>query len=1071
MIPSLWKRLLETASVAILCGAAWMLSPATHAQQYDPTKMQGLEWRLVGPFRGGRALTGTGIPGNPNIYYFGAVSGGVWKTTDAGLTWKPVFDHEPISSVGSIAVADSDPNVIYVGSGEACIRGDISYGDGVYKSLDGGKTWTNIGLRDTRHIGAVIVDPRNPDIVFVAALGHVYGPNHERGVFRTMDGGRTWVNVLFKDDKTGAIDIVFDPRNPHVLFAAMWEANRTAWGLTSGGPGSGLYKSTDDGTTWKQLEGNGLPTGVLGRIGVSVSGGDSNRVYALIEAEKGGLYRSDDGGENWQLVNADHRFRQRAWYFTHVFADPKSPGTVYILNTGLFRSTDGGKSFDRVRSPHGDNHGLWIDPENPDRMINTNDGGATITTDGGKTWSSQDNQPTAQFYHVAADTRFPYYIYGAQQDNSTVAIASDTPHHGIGRQDWYDVGGGESGYVVPDPTDPDIVYAGSYFGYLTRFDKRTEQAQVITPWPDDPDGHAAAGLKYRNTWTTPIVVSHYDPNVLYYATQMVLKSADGGLSWKEISPDLSRNDKSKQQSSGGPITKDNASVEFYDLVFTIAESPVQKDLIWAGTDDGLIHVTRDGGKHWTNVTPQDMPQWGLVSLIEASATDAGTAYAAVDCHKLDDLKPYIFKTNDFGKSWAKITAGIPDGAFVHAVRPDPVRKGLLYAGTELGVYVSFDDGANWHPLQFNLPVTPVHDLIIKNDDLVIATHGRAFWILDDISPLREIGATSAPARAVSAPILYKPRAAVRFRGEAATPKLERVVMGTTAPRGASLYYWLPSPPKEGEEITLQVLDNSGTVIRKYSNLKSGEKSTVPAEFDEAEQNAEAERLPAKDGLNRFVWDLRYEKPRNIPGIVYDEGDPIGAMALPGTYTLQLTVAGASYDAPLEVVADPRVKVSVADLTKQFELVSHLGDLLNQDLTDVREIRDVRQQLQALRKRLGSNESAKPVLDAADALDKEIKAIEDELIQSKATASEDMLNYPDELNSKLGYLQNVVDSGSDAAPTSQDYEVAAEYQQSLDDLTTRWSELKAKDLVALNALMRQTKIAPIGVSAADDKESQ
>jgi photosystem II stability/assembly factor-like uncharacterized protein len=1060
-----WNKIFQYLGRAVVILASLAGACAVSAQQFDPSLMKGLEWRQVGPFRGGRALAVTGIPGNATTFYFGAASGGVWKTTNAGITWQPIFDHQTVSSIGGLAVAESDPNVIYAGTGEACIRGNISYGDGVYKSLDAGSAWTDVSLRDTRHIGAVIVDPRNADIVFVAALGHAYGPNAERGIFRSTDGGKNWEKVLYTNDKTGAIDVVFDPHNSHILYAALWEASRTPWSLTSGGPGSGLYKSIDGGSTWKRLEGHGLPSGVLGRIGVSVSGGDAKRVYALIEAEKGGLYRSDDGGESWQLVNEEHRFRQRAWYFTHVYADPVNENTVYVLNTGMFRSTDGGKTFERVRAPHGDHHDLWIDPENPNRMINANDGGATISIDGGKTWSTQHNQPTAQFYHVAADSRFPYYIYGAQQDSGTVAIPSDTPHFGIEEADWYDVGGGESGYVVPDPADPNIVYAGSYFGYLTRWDKRTEQAQSIAPWPIDPDGHAASELKYRNTWTTPIVFSPHDPKVLYFATQMVLESTDDGMSWKEISPDLSRNDKSKQQSSGGPITKDNASVEYYGLVFTIAESPVQKGLIWAGTDDGLIHLTRDAGSNWANVTPKGLPDWCMVSLIEASPNNAATAYAGVDCHKLDNFEPYIFKTHDFGKSWTRTNKGIPSGAYVHAVRQDPALEGLLYAGTETGIYVSFDDGENWKSLQLNLPPAPVHDLVVKNDDLIVATHGRAFWILDDISPLRQIASTSWDGASAA---LFKPRAAVRFRGSSQPPERALALIGNTAPRGATIYYWLPAAPKEKEEIKLEILDSSSKTVRKYSNLKAGEGTGVEAEFDEGEKDEESQRLPAKAGLNRFTWDLRYQKPSEVPGAVYDEGDPVGALALAGGYTVRLQVAGKTFKEALDVVPDPRVKTSPGDLEKQFAFVSKIGDLLQEQNRSILEIRQLREQIKLLHKRLGSDAPAKPVLEAADALDKKITAVEEQMTQTKASASEDLLNYPVEMNSRLSYLQNYADS-ADTPPTAQALVLEAELDRDARDLTAKWQEIKGKDLVALNELMDKMKIAPIGVGSP--KEAQ
>ncbi|HZE88235.1 MAG TPA: glycosyl hydrolase, partial [Verrucomicrobiae bacterium] len=724
-----------------------LVSPGA-AVQIGDEMFKGMKWRLVGPHRGGRVVAVAGVPGEPDTYYFGGVAGGVWRTVDGGQNWIPLTDKEPFSNVGAIAIADSNPNVLYVGTGEGCIRGNVTYGDGIYRSVDGGRTWKNVGLRDTRQIGAVIVDPRDADVAYVAALGHAFGPNAERGVFKTTDGGKSWQKILYKDDRTGAIDVVFDPANPSTLFAAMWEVVRNPYSLSSGGPGSGLYRSVDAGATWTRLEGHGLPKGILGRIGVTVSGGDSSRVYALIEAEEGGLYRSDDGGDSWSRVNDDGRFRQRAWYFTHVFADPRNPEAVYILNTGLFRSIDGGKSFSLLPAPHGDHHGLWIDPKNPDRLINGNDGGATISIDGGKNWTTQENQPTAQFYHVVADNEFPYHLYGAQQDNSTVAIASASDDGSIGREDWYPVGAGESGYLAPDPRDADVVYGGTEGGDVTRFDRRTRNAQVVSPVPIDRSGHGAEDFEHRFQWTFPVLLSPHDPDTLYAAGEVLFKSQDRGISWSAISPDLTRNDRSRQKPSGGPLTLDITSVEYYDTIFTVAESPRQKGLIWAGSDDGLVHVTADGGVHWLNVTPKDLPDWSLISLIEASPHDAAKALVAVDRHKLDDIRPYIFRTSDTGKTWTKITAGIPDGAYVRSVREDPVRKGLLFAGTERGVFVSFDDGAAWQPLQLNLPPSPVHDLVVKGDDLAVATHGRAFWILDDIAPLRQLDASTAGHDAV-----------------------------------------------------------------------------------------------------------------------------------------------------------------------------------------------------------------------------------------------------------------------------------------------------------------------------------
>jgi photosystem II stability/assembly factor-like uncharacterized protein len=1017
------------------------------ATKYDETLFKGMKWRSIGPYRGGRVVAVTGVPGDPYTFYFGGVGGGVWRTTDGGLNWKPLFDKEAVSSIGAIAVADSNHNVIYVGTGEACLRGNISYGDGVYKSTDGGRSWTNVGLKDTQHIGAVIIHPRDPDIVLVAAVGHAYGTNSERGVFRTTDGGKTWEKVLYKDEKTGAIDVVFDPNNPNVVFAAMYEVLRTPWSMSSGGPGSGLYRSVDGGATWKHLEGHGLPGGILGRIGVSVSGGDSNRVYALIEAKEGSaLYRSDDGGDSWTKINDDQRLTQRAWYFTHIFADPKSVDTVYMLNTGAFKSSDGGKSISLLPAPHGDHHALWIDPTNPDRMINGNDGGATITVDGGKNWTTQYNQPTAQFYHVATDNQFLYHVYGAQQDNSTVSIASRTDDGYIGRQHWYDVAGGESGYVVPDPRDANVVYAGSGQGLVTRWDKRTMQAQDITTWPVDYSGHGAADMKYRLGWTEPIQISPHDPDVIYTAGEVIFKSTDHGASWTIISPDLTRNDKSKQASSGGPITKDNTSVEYYDTVFTIAESPVQKDLIWAGSDDGLVHITRDGGKSWSNVTPKGMPEWSLVSMIEASPHDAGTAYIALDCHKLDDIKPYIYKTTDFGKSWTKLINGIPDGAYLHAVREDPVQKELLYAGTETGIYVSFDSGADWQPLQLNLPQSPIHDLVIKNDDLVVATHGRAFWILDDITPLRQLS-----DQVVKADIhLYKPP--VMYRTWFAEFYDRHQPVGENPQHGAVISYYFKTAPKG--EVKLEILDSQGTVVRELSSVEKKESETPP---EWPELVPPEEKIPAEAGLNRFGWDLRYEGAHKLPGEVMAEFRSRGPVAPPGSYQVRLTAEGKSFTVPLELKMDPRVNVSVADIQKEFDLELKIRATLS-DLHDtVREIREARMQIKSLQTRL-QDARYKSINDNATALEKKMTPIEEQLLQVNVKSSEANLNFPVLIDEQLHYVAASVEY--DGAPTKQQYDAYESLSQQTTPLVAQWKSMRSTDLVALNDMMKTQNVPAI-----------
>ena len=1032
----------------------------------------GLTWRLVGPYRGGRVLAVTGVIGDPHTYYFGGVAGGVWKSTDGGLGWRPMTDKskDMSPSIGAIAVAPSDSNVVYAATGEACIRGDIIGGNGVYKSIDAGKTWSYIGLRDTHAIGRMIVHPKNPDIVLVAALGHPFGPNPDRGIYRTTDGGKNWTKVLYKDENTGGIDLSFDPGNANVIFAALWQARRYPWDLVSGGPGSGLYRSTDGGSTWKQLTGHGLPDGITGRIGVAVAYG-SNRVWALIENDKGGLFRSDDGGDTWTLVNGDRQYRQRAFYYTHVFADPHAADGVYVLNTGMYRSNDGGKSFRPIRVPHGDNHGLWIDPGDPNRMIESNDGGANVSTNGGATWTTQANQPTAQFYHATADNRFPYWIYGAQQDNSSVGIASAAPG-GIGRPDWYPVGGGESGYIAPDPRDPEIVYAGSYGGEITRYNHHTGEEMNITPWPVNPIGSGAVDQKYRFQWTEPIVFSPHDPHVLYFAAQVLFKTSDEGMHWTVISPDLTRNDKSKEQSAGGPITKDNSGVEVYDTIFSAVESPVQKDLIWAGSDDGLIHITTDGGKNWSNVTPKALPEWGTVSMLEASPYDAGTAYAAVQRHKLDDFGPYIFKTSDFGKSWTSITTGIPTDDYVHAVRMDRKRKGLLYAATEKGVFISFDDGGKWERLETNLPPVPVWDLYVHDNDLIAATHGRAFWILDDLSPLQQY----KPDFAQEDVHLYTPGPAVRaefgggFGGGGD--------VGQNPPSGAVIYYSLKTAIKKPEgkkdnapesagaaaakpasPITVEILDSKGQVIRKYPpKTQAGDEGGGEEGFGRPPERP----IPSEAGLNRFTWDRQYEGSSRVPHSPLWGGNTDGPVAVPGTYQVKLTVQGKSFTAPLEVKPDPRIKSTQADLEKQFDLRLKIRDRVTEAHDAINQIRDIRAQINALNKRLEGQPQAKAVADAGKQLDKKMTEVEEVLIQTKAKSGQDVLNYPIRLNNYLVALGGVVES-ADGAPTQASYDVFDMLSKQLDDQLARWRQILSTDVPAYNDTVQKQSVPAIIVA--------
>jgi photosystem II stability/assembly factor-like uncharacterized protein len=1024
------------------------------SENEDPN-FKGMKYRLVGPFRGGRSLTASGVPGDPTTYYFGGTGGGVFKSTDGALTWNSVFDKEGTSSIGSLAVAVSDPNILYVGTGEACLRGNISQGDGVYKTLDGGKTWKNVGLRDSRAIGKVIINPHDPNIAFVAALGHPYGPNAERGIFRTLDGGKTWDKVLYKDENTGGIDITFDPRNSNILFASLWQVRRAPWYLNSGGPGSGLYRSHDGGTTWKHLEEKGLPKGPYGRIGVAVAA-NSDRLYALIEAAQGGLYRSDDGGDNWQLVNGSHSLIQRPWYYMHIIADPQDPDTVYVMDVDAYRSTDAGRTFNKFKLPHGDNHGLWIDPRNPRRMIGANDGGVTVTLDGGKTWSRQDNQPTAQFYHVIADNRTPYYVYGAQQDNSTVAIATRSDEGAIERSDWYPVGGGEAGYIAPYPPEPNIVYAADYAGLITRYDKRNGQLRNITNQTYLSDAGGAAAVKHRFQWTSPVMISPNDPETLYHAGESLFKTTDGGVHWEAISPDLTRNDKTKQQPSGGPITIDDTGTEYYDTIFALAESPLAKGQIWTGTDDGLIHLTRDGGKTWTNVTPKDLPEWSRVSQIDASPFDAGTAYVAIDRHQNDDMHPYIYKTSDYGKTWTKGAKGIPDNTFVRAVREDPKKRGLLYAGTETGVFVSFNDGTDWRPLQLNLPRVPIHDLIVKNDDLVLATHGRAFWILDDLTPVRQF-TDDVPKQAAH---LYTPAVAYRFHNPEEAPK-QLVVQGQNPPLGAVIDFFVKDVPKG--ETTIEILDAEGQSIRKYSS----QRAKIPDEPLDPDDKKPEKQIKVEAGLNRFVWDLRYENANRIPGYYlweYNSGAR-GPFVVPGKYQVRLTVDGQSQTAPLEVKLDPRVSISSADLEKQFNLLMQIREQLNRVYVAVNQIEDVRAQTEALKKRLPGDEGARALTSSADTLMSKLVAVREPLANLRISANEDSLAYRPGLDGQFAFLGMIVDAGCDCAPTDAALQRFDELKKQADDLVGKWADLQRTDVAAFQRLAADHGILPVAIPAS------
>jgi photosystem II stability/assembly factor-like uncharacterized protein len=1024
--------------------------------------MKELRFRLIGPFRGGRSVAVAGVPSEPEVYYFGATGGGVWKTADAGKSWVPISDGQfKTGSVGAIAVADSDPNTIYVGMGEACVRGNASNGDGVYKSIDGGKTWANVGLEDTYHIGAVRVHPRNPDIVYVAALGHLWGPNPQRGVFRSTDGGKTWKQVLTRGPEAGAADLAMDPGNPRVLYAAFWQVSRKPWRLDSGGPASGLWKSTDGGDTWTDIShAPGLPRGVEGRIGVTVSPANPDRVYAIVEAADGGVFRSDNGGRNWTKVNDQNILRQRAWYYSHIYADPKDANTVYVLNVGIYRSIDGGRTYTALHPPHGDNHDLWIAPDNPLRFIEANDGGATVSTDGGRTWSSLDNQPTAQFYRVALDEDFPYHAYGAQQDNTTVRIATHaTAGGGITDRDWYDVGGGESGWIAPDPTDSEIVYAGSYGNLITRQDHRTGQLRNINPWPDNPMGYGADTLKYRFQWSFPIAFSPHDPRTLYIGANVIMKTTNEGQSWDAISPDLTRNDKSKQLSSGGPITQDNTSIEYYDTVFTLMESPVAKGVIWSGADDGLVQLTRDGGKHWENVTPKEVPEWSQINSIDASPFDAGTAYVAATAYKLDDFRPYLFKTTDYGQTWTKIVSGIPEHDFTRVVKADPNRKGLLVAGTEFGLFISLDDGETWQSFQLNLPVVPITDLAFqkREQELVVATQGRAFYVFDDLPLLYQLtdGVKTATAH------LFRPKDAYRVgggrgfgggRGPAA--------VGENPPAGAVINYWLKDKP--AGEVKLEFLDAAGQVVNTYSS-KETPRPPMPAGEEEGEENpfraAPPARVSAQAGMNRYVWNLRYPDAATFPGLIMWAGGVTGPRVSPGTFTVRLTVDGQTQTQTFAVKKDPRLSTTPEDYAKQLSLARQLCDKLSETNQAVVRIREVRKQLEDYTRR-----EDKRVAEAAKALTDKLTAVEEDLYQTKNRASEDPLNFPIKLNNKLASVLGEVES-SDNPPTAQSYMVYEELATEVNSRLKSLNGLLTTDLAVFNKMMHDQNVPAIQVPAA------
>src|SRR5712664_360935 len=1018
------------------------------AQKIDQRLFQELRWRSIGPFRGGRALAVTGVRGQPEVFYFGAVGGGVWRSNDAGRTCKPVFDSQAIASIGAIAVAPSNPQIIYVGTGEADMRSDIFYGNGMYRSSNGGKTWARIGLEDSRQIARILIDPKDPEKVFVAALGHAYGPNAERGVFYSKDGGKKWKRVLFHDENTGAIDLAFEPGNPKTIFAALLQTRRPPWNIypASKGPGTGLYRSKDGGEHWEQLSGHGLPSEGLGRMGIAFAPSNPRRIYLIADAKEGGLYRSDDGGENWQRISDDKRIWGRGWYFCEVSVDPKDADTVYVPNTGLYRSRDGGKTFAVLKGePGGDDyHQLWIDPDEPQRMILGSDQGAVVTLNGGETWSSWYNQPTGQFYHVATDNRFPYWVYGAQQDSGSAATPSRGNYRSLNFHDWRPMeAGDENGYVAPDPLNPEDVYGG----FVTRQDLRNEQIVQTPPG-------LAQTEKLRRTWTLPLVFSPLDAHVLYFGSQILFRTADGGNSWKAISPDLTREDPGVPSNLDAATAADAPAEKRRGVIYTIAPSSVQAGEIWTGTDDGQIQLTRDEGKTWSNVTPAELTPWSKVTHIEASHFDAGTAYAAVDRHRLEDLHAYLYRTRDFGKTWQQASSGIPEGSFLNCVRQDPTRKGLLYACTERGVYFSFNDGDDWQPLQFNLPMTSVRDLVVHENDLVVATFGRSFWILDDVTPLREMDARVAAADTW----LFRPETAIRMRpgSDQGTPVPMDESLAVNPPEGAVLDYYLRE--KASSPIQLEIFDSEGNLVRRFASnevLRKTNPNDVPIQV---EWIRDPKPLLAEAGMHRFVWDLHYALPKEVRRSFWG---PAGPMAGPGNYTVKLTANGKSSTQPLTIKLDPRVKTPQDALARQFSLASKLAARLGEVSVALQQVGDLRKQIDARKKEASGNAE---LLSAWEELEKKLEAATEAdrdggfgLFGLAAPGKErEPLS---KVVAALTGLLTVVDSsdlgpGADAAIASERWEEAAQ------ETLAEWETFKKEDLASVNALLRKANLKPL-----------
>jgi photosystem II stability/assembly factor-like uncharacterized protein len=1039
-LPAIRKLLLLITPFISIPLLAQERHAANPSEISDSIFFSKIKYRLVGPFRGGRSGAATGSCKNKNTFYFGATGGGVWKTTDGGSNWKNITDKFFGGSIGAVAVAPSDENIIYVGEGENTMRGNVSEGlGGIWRSDDGGRTWKDVGLKDGRHIIRIVVHPRDPNTVWLAVMGHLFGPNKERGVYKTTDGGKTWRQVLFVNDQTGCSDLVMEPGNPTVLYAGMWRALRKPYSMESGGDGSALWKSVDGGDTWTNISAKkGLPKGEWGIVGVAVAPSNPDKVYAIIENKDGGLFMSENGGDSWTLTSSDNNIRQRAWYYSKVFVDPKNENLVYCPNVNFMRSRDGGKTFQSVSTPHGDHHDLWIDPEDGNRMIVADDGGAQISFDGGTNWSPYNNQPTAQIYRVTTDNSFPYRILGAQQDNSTIRIKSRTAGASITEQDWQPTAGAESGYVVADPQDPEVVYGGNYGGYLARLDHRTGENRAINAWPENPMGSGADALKYRFQWNFPIFFSPHNPKKLYTAGNVLFATENDGASWEAISPDLTTNDKSKQASSGGPITKDNTSVEYYCTIFTATESWVEKDLLWTGSDDGIISVSKDGGKNWENVTPKDAPKWIMWNCVDVDPFKKGAAYFVGTRYKLDDYTPYIYKTEDYGKSWKLISHGIDKMHFVRCLRADLKRPGLLYAGTEYGMYISFDDGAHWKKFQLNLPIVPVTDLTIKENDLVVATQGRAFYVIDDLSVIQQMNneILNKSFHVFGINPAWRMQGG-GFRQNFGTPRNA----GTNPPNGVVINYYLRDV-NDSTKASIAFGDKNHKVIKTFAT------------------DSKENKLDVSKGMNQFVWNMQYPEAEKIEGMILWTGVPGAITAPPGNYFARIKFGKDSVEVPFVIKADPNYKISQQDYEAQFAFLEEVQNKFNDVQKAIKNIRMVRTEISDLTSRWGKD-TPKDVKQMADSINKQMTAIEETLYQTKAKSGQDVLNYPIKLNDKLGGIFDVAASGN-MAPSKQVKESYANIAAQCDAALAKLKKIFEQDVPALNEMIRKETLPVIGV---------